>query len=93
MPCPCAGQTDLEQMTGYGEHAGKVSVLEQYAIDEKADVPMSFHVETVYTGDRADNFRAHVATRGMDRVTQENLDFYRKRYAGLVESKPLEVRD
>lgn len=88
-----AGQTDLERMTNFPEHAGKVTVAEHYAIDPDAAVALRFDVETVYTDERADDFRASVASRGATRIAKNNLNFYSKRYAGLKESRTLDIRD
>ena len=53
------GQSALEKISGYGEHAGRETVLEQFTVDEKADVPLKLHVETHYTAARADDMRAN----------------------------------
>lgn len=88
-----SGQMGLERMEGYSAHAGKMAVLEQFNVDEKGATPLSLHVETRYTGARADGMRIYVANRSSQTVAQGNLDFYRNRFAGLTESKPIEFRD
>ena len=87
------GQSALEQISGFGDHAGRETVLEQFTVDEKADVPLKLHVETRYTAARADNMRANWATNSPKTVADNNLKFYRDRFPGLVESKPLELTD
>lgn len=86
-------QPGLERIEGYPTHAGKMAVLERFDIDEQGASPFSLHVETRYTGARADNMRAYVARRSQQVVAQANLDFYRNRFAGLTESKKIEFRD
>lgn len=88
-----AGQAALEKMTGYGARAGAMTVLEQFAVDEAAAVPLTLHVETRYTDARADDLRAALAKKSVDSFSKGNLDFYLKRFPGLVETRPLEIND
>ena len=88
-----AGQTTLERMEGYRERAGRASVLEQFAVDEAAAVPLTLHVETRYTDARADAMRANIAAGSASTIAENNLKFYRDRFPGLVESAPLSLRD
>ena len=88
-----AGQAGLEPITGYADHAGRIAVLEQYAIDEKAEVPLHLHVVTTYTDARADVMRAHLAETSREALTKDFLDYYRKHLAGLVTEKPLQTTD
>lgn len=87
------GQGGLEKMEGYAAHAGRMAVREHFDVDEKGQVPLSLHVETTYTDARADAMRAHVADVSIPKISKENLDFYRKRFAGLVESQPVTITD
>ncbi len=87
------GQTALEAMTGFGEHAGRVTVLEQFFVDEAADVSLTLHVESRYTAARADGMRATLAAQSAKSVADGNLKFYHERFPGLVESKPLAFED
>lgn len=88
-----AGQAGLEKMSGFAERAGKMTVLEQFAVDEAAAVPLTLHVETRYTDARADGVRASLAKSSLEGFSKNNLDFYLKRFPGLTESKPLEILD
>ena len=88
-----AEQTALEKIEGYRDHAGRAVVLEHFTVDEAADVPLKLHVETRYTDARADAMRAHVAAGSASAVSESNIKFYRERFPGLVESKPLELTD
>jgi len=88
-----AGQNALEHIEGYGDHAGSMSVLEQFNVDETADVPLTLHVETRATEARADSVRANWATRSASKIADDNLEFYHARFPGLVESKPLVLKD
>ncbi len=87
------GQTALEKISGYAELAGRETVLERFTIDEKADVPLKLHVETHFTDARADNVRANWASNSAKTLADSNLKFYRERFPGLAESKPLELAD
>jgi len=87
------GQAGLEEIKGYGDHAGAMNVLEQFAVDEDAKVPLTLHVETKYTDDQADWMRRHVAEKSVSGVSEANVKFYQDRFAGLVEAQPLEIRD
>ena len=88
------GQTTLEAITGYGEHAGRVTVLEQFFVDEEAaEVPLTLHVETRYTAARADGMRATLAVQSAKAVSDANLKFYHERFPGMVESKSLVFED
>ncbi|KEZ00685.1 hypothetical protein AI27_03155 [Sphingomonas sp. BHC-A] len=88
-----AGQAGLEEMKGFDRLAGTMDVTEQFAVDEKAPTALTLRVETRYSDSLADWMRSRVATRGMPNVARGNLEFYQKRFAGLTESKPLEVQD
>ena len=88
-----AGQTALERIDGYGEHAGRMTVLERFTIDEAAPVALTLRVETRFTDARADTTRARWAASSPRKLADGNLDFYRQRFPGLVESKPLELGD
>ncbi len=88
-----AGQAGLEKMEGFGDHAGRMSVVEQFAVDEKAPVAMTLHVETRFTEARADRMRAQWASGSARSIADGNLDFYRKRFPGIVEAKPLVLKD
>jgi transglutaminase-like putative cysteine protease/tetratricopeptide (TPR) repeat protein len=88
-----AGQTALERMEGFADHAGRMTVLEQFTVDEAGAVPLTLHVETRYTDARADYIRARWAATSAKSLADSNLEFYRKRFPGLVESKPLELSD
>jgi len=88
-----AGQAGLEHMDGYTDHAGRMVVLEQFTVDETADTPLILHVETRTTGARADNSRASWADSSAAKIADNNLEFYRRRFPGLVESKPLQLSD
>lgn len=88
-----AGQAALEKMEGFGDHAGRMDVLEQFAVDEKGAVPLTLHVETRYTEARADGMRASWASSSARRIADNNLDFYRKRFPGLAEARPLVLND
>lgn len=87
------GQTTLEAITGYAEHAGRVTVVEQFSVDEAADVPLTLHVESRYTAAQADGMRATLAVQSARSVADGNLKFYHDRFPGLVESKPLALED
>lgn len=88
-----AGQSALEKMDGYGDHAGRMVVVEQFAVDEKGAVPLILHVETRYTEARADGMRAGWAAGSARSIADGNLDFYRQRFPGLAEAKPLVLKD
>jgi transglutaminase-like putative cysteine protease/tetratricopeptide (TPR) repeat protein len=88
-----AGQAELEHMEGYGDHAGRVTVLERFTVDETADTPLILHVETRHTGARADNSRASTAASSTAKIADSNLAFYRRSFPGLIASKPLELGD
>ena len=88
-----SGQANLEHMDGYAGHAGRVMVLEQFTVDETADTPLILHVETRTTEARADNSRANWAGSSTAKITYNNLEFYRRRFPGLAESKPLELSE
>jgi transglutaminase-like putative cysteine protease/tetratricopeptide (TPR) repeat protein len=88
-----AGQAALEHIDGYGDHAGRLTVVEQFTVDETADTPLALHVETRATEARADVTRADWAINSARKVADSNLEFYRRRFPGLVESKPLELHD
>jgi len=88
-----SGQTTLEKMDGFGPYAGRVAVLEQFLVDETADIPLTLHVETRYTQARADNMRSSWAAGSAKSISDANLKFYRDRFPGIVESKPLERND
>jgi tetratricopeptide (TPR) repeat protein len=88
-----SGQAVLEKMEGFVERAGRVTVLEQFTVDEDAATPLTLHVETRYTGARADMQRANWAVNPPKKIAQANLDFYRLRFPALLESKPLELQD
>lgn len=87
------GQTELEPMEGYAAHAGGMDVLERFSVDEAGATPLTLHVETRYTEAMADYMRSRVADRSAQTIARNNIDFYRKRFAGLAETKPLELRD
>ncbi len=86
-----ADQRALERMGD--RRAGTMDVTETFAVDEKAATAMTLHVETTYTDAQADWIRGRVASRGSANIARGNLDFYHKRFAGLVEAKPIEWRD
>lgn len=88
-----AGQGNLEHMDGYRDHAGHVTVLEQFTVDESADTPLTLHVETRSTDARADGTRASWAANSASKIADGNLEFYHRRFPGLVESKPLQLSD
>jgi len=88
-----AEQTALEHIDGYGDRAGRVTVLEQFAVDETADIPLRLHVETRFTDARADSMRARWANGSAKAISDANLEFYHDRFPGLVESKTLELID
>ncbi len=88
-----AGQTSLEHMDGFRDHAGRVSVVEQFSVDEAGAVPLTLRVETRYTDARADGMRARWAAGSTSEFADGNLKFYRERFPGLVESKPLDLVD
>ncbi|WP_428969651.1 DUF3857 domain-containing protein [Sphingomonas sp. Xoc002] len=88
-----AGQAALEKMEGFADHAGRMSVVEQFAVDEKAPVAMTLHVETRFTEARADQVRAQWASGSARSIADNNLDFYRKRFPGITESRPLVLKD
>ncbi|MBU6266885.1 MAG: DUF3857 domain-containing protein [Sphingomonadales bacterium] len=90
------GQTALEAMTGYADHSGEMAVTERFTVDDNAAKDtgaLTLRVETRYTDALADWFRARVAVKSARVVAQDNTDFYRKRFAGLAEAKPLELTD
>lgn len=88
-----AGQAGLERIEGFAQRAGRIAVLEQYTVDEKAEVPLHLHVSTTYTDARADAMRAHLADTSREATTKEYLDYYRKHLAGLATDKPLQTSD
>jgi tetratricopeptide (TPR) repeat protein len=88
-----AGQTGLEHMDGYATHAGDVSIVEQFSVDETSATPLTLHVETRSTGARADSSRATWAASSVAKIADGNVEFYRRRFPGLVESKPLQLSD
>ncbi len=88
-----SGQVGLEKITGFAERAGTMKVIEQFAVDETASVPLTLHVETRYTDARADNIRAALAKSSLGNFSKGNLEFYQKRFPDLTESKPFEVVD
>ena len=88
-----SGQTALEPMDDSGSLAGSTRVVERFAIDEAAAVPLRLHVESTYTAAMADAMRAHVADAGTKAIARENTEFYRKRYAGLAETTPVVLTD
>ncbi|MFE8585302.1 DUF3857 domain-containing protein [Sphingomonas sp. NCPPB 2930] len=87
------GQAALEPMAGYGERAGRMTVVEEFAVDEKAEVAMTLHVVTRYTDARADQVRGSWASTSARKIADNNLAFYRKRFPELVEGKPLVQTD
>jgi transglutaminase-like putative cysteine protease/tetratricopeptide (TPR) repeat protein len=87
------GQSALERMAGAAALAGRINVVERFAVDEAAAVPLRLHVETTYTAARADSMRAHLADAGAAKIGQQNVDFYRKRFAGLAEVRPVAFAD
>ncbi|HXH14698.1 MAG TPA: DUF3857 domain-containing protein [Sphingomonas sp.] len=88
-----AGQGALERIDGFGEHAGRMTVVERFTIDEAAPVALTLRVETRFTDARADTTRSSWAASSPRKLADSNLDFYRQRFPGLVESKPLELGD
>lgn len=88
-----ADQAKLEPMEGAAALAGSLRVTERFTVDEAAAIPLRLHVETAYTGARADSMRAHVADKGAPGVARGNIEFYRKRFAGLVETTPVTFAD
>ncbi|SFN85450.1 DUF3857 domain-containing transglutaminase family protein [Sphingomonas sp. OK281] len=88
-----AGQVALERIDGFGERAGRMTVLERFTIDEAASVALTLRVETRFTGARADTTRASWAASSPRKLADGNLDFYRQRFPGLIESRPLELGD
>lgn len=88
-----AGQSSLEKVEGFADHAGRMIVVEQFAIDEKDATPMTLHVETRFTEARADRVRARWASGSAQTIADGNLDFYRKRFPGIVETRPLALTD
>lgn len=88
-----AGQTALEKMDGFGARAGRITVQEQFDVDEAAAQAMTLHVESVFTDARADRMRARIAEAAPKVVADDNLKFYLKRFPGMVESKPLQLID
>ncbi len=87
------GQSALERLDGFGEHSGRMTVLERFTIDEAAPVALILRVETRFTDARADTTRSSWAASSPRKLADGNLDFYRQRFPGLVESKPLELGD
>lgn len=88
-----AGQAALEKIDGYADHAGRATVVEQFAVDEAADTPLTLHVETHFTDARADDVRAQWAASSRNKIAENNLAFYRSRFPDLAESKPIELDD
>ncbi|AHE52515.1 DUF3857 domain-containing protein [Sphingomonas sanxanigenens] len=88
-----AGQTALEEMKGRGERAGAMVVVERFAVDEAAATALTLAVETRYTGGQADYARSRNASQPVADQARANLEFYQKRFPGLVESVPLAIRD
>ncbi|MGF7146493.1 transglutaminase-like putative cysteine protease/tetratricopeptide (TPR) repeat protein [Sphingomonas zeicaulis] len=88
-----AGQTALEEMKGRGERAGAMVVVERFAIDEAAATALTLAVETRYTDGQADYARSRNASQPVSDQARANLEFYQKRFPGLVESVPLAIRD
>lgn len=88
-----AGQTALEEMKGRGERAGAMAVVERFAVDEAAATALTLAVETRYTGGQADYARSRNASQPVADQARANLEFYQKRFPGLVESAPLVIRD
>jgi transglutaminase-like putative cysteine protease/tetratricopeptide (TPR) repeat protein len=88
-----AGQTRLEEIGGFDALAGTMDVIEKFTVDEKAATPLTLHVETRYSDSLADGMRSRIATRSVANIDRDSLDFYRKRFIGMITSKPLEVRD
>ena len=87
------GQAGLERMDGFGDYAGRMTVLERFTVDEAAAVPLTLHVETRYTDARADNMRASWARGSSKKIAESNIEFYQKRFPGIVESKSLVLAD
>jgi len=87
------GQATLERMVGYDKRAGRMLVTEAYAIDEKANPAARLKVTTVYTDGIADDMRSSLSTKPLSDFSKGNLEFYRKRYPGLVESEDLAISD
>lgn len=87
------GQVALERISGFGEHSGRMTVLERFTIDEAAPVALTLRVETRFTDARADTTRSSWAASSPRKLAEGNLDFYRQRFPGLVESKLLELGD
>jgi transglutaminase-like putative cysteine protease/tetratricopeptide (TPR) repeat protein len=88
-----ADQQALEKMEGYAARAGKMDVVERFEVDEAAPTAMTLHVETRYSGGMADWMRGRIATQSAAKMARGNLEFYQKRFPGLMESKPLAVGD
>jgi transglutaminase-like putative cysteine protease/tetratricopeptide (TPR) repeat protein len=86
-------QAGLEKITGFAEHAGTMTVIERFAVDEAATVPLTLHVETRYTDARADNMRAALAVGSLASFSKSNLEFYQKRFPDLTESAAFEAVD
>lgn len=88
-----AGQTGLEHIDGFGARAGRMTVLEQFAVDQGAAEAMTLRVETHYSDARADRMRGRIADGSPKAIGDDNLQFYLKRFPGLTESRPLELID
>ncbi|SEJ65374.1 protein of unknown function [Sphingobium sp. AP50] len=88
-----ADQQALEKMEGYAARIGKMDVVERFEVDEAAPTAMTLHVETRYSGGMADWMRGRIATQSAAKMARGNLEFYQKRFPGLMESKPLAVGD
>lgn len=88
-----AGQATLERMETTDARAGSMDVVEKFAVDETAATALTLAVETRYSDSLADWMRARIATRGNVDIARGNLEFYQKRFPGLVESATLEMRD
>lgn len=88
-----ADQQTLEKMDGYAARAGTLDVVERFEVDEAAPTAMTLHVETTYSGGMADWMRGRLASQSATKMARGNLEFYQKRFPGLVESRPLAVKD
>jgi transglutaminase-like putative cysteine protease/tetratricopeptide (TPR) repeat protein len=86
-------QQDLEKMSGPDKRSGGMSVIEKYAVDEHGNPALSLLVETVYTDADADWMRQRVAVKPVKDLSEDNLDFYRQRFADITESIPLKIED
>lgn len=87
-----AGTTRLESATIGPGDIHQTAVHEVFKIPG-FEQPGSLTITTTAQGQAADNFRSYFATRSLEQISREYLDYYTRYYEGITQTKTVEHRD